>query len=164
MDPSTCQRTLPPKLLEKGSPLPSHLLEYHQLLPSLWKIKRAFDSSWTKKSIVRNYDESSVLELFLSLSLLRLSIHRELRVFEEPYRVFRWPLCRWNRETADRERERERERMKNKGILATYFSRRLDLERFEQDSKVFRDDWSIGITMRVAVWGFCALLLCLRLG
>ena len=69
MDPSTCQRTLPPKLLEKGSPLPSHLLEYHQLLPSLWKIKRAFDSSWTKKSIVRNYDESSVLELFLSLSL-----------------------------------------------------------------------------------------------
>lgn len=38
------------------------------------------------------------------------------------------------------EKERERERMKNKGILATYFSRRLDLERFEQDSKVFRDD------------------------
>lgn len=38
------------------------------------------------------------------------------------------------------EKERKRERMKNKGILATYFSRRLDLERFEQDSKVFRDD------------------------
>ena len=132
MDPSSRQRTLPPKLLEKGSPLPSHLLEYHQLLPSLWKIKRAFDSSWTKKSIVRNYDESSVLELFLSLSLLRLSIHRELRVFEEPYRVFRWPLCRWNRETADRERERER------GWKIKEFWRR-----------IFRDVWTSNASNRI---------------
>lgn len=164
MDPSTCQRTLPPKLLEKGSPLPSHLLEYHQLLPSLWKIKRAFDSSWTKKSIVRNYDESSVLELFLSLSLS--SDYRST----ENYECLRSHTEYFGGHCVDEiakqliEKERERERMKNKGILATYFSRRLDLERLEQDSKVFRDDWSIGITMRVEVWSFCALLLCLRLG
>lgn len=134
MDPSTCQRTLPPKLLEKGSPLPSHLLEYHQLLPSLWKIKRAFDSSWTKKSIVRNYDESSVLELFLSLSLS--SDYRST----ENYECLRSHTEYFGGHCVDEIAKQliEKEREKERGWKIKEFWRR-----------IFRDVWTSNASSRI---------------